>query len=54
MAEDEILQCPICHGGGQLSWDDTSEGLFPNLPLEGDTHVTACPACGGTGVANRH
>jgi len=53
MADDEILECPICHGGGQLSWDDTPEGLFPNLPLEGDTHVTTCPACGGTGVAKR-
>jgi len=52
MADNEILQCPICHGGGQLSWDDP-EGLFPNLPLEGDTHVTTCPACDGTGVANR-
>jgi hypothetical protein len=36
MADDDIVQCPICHGGGQISWDDTPDGLFPNLPLEGD------------------
>jgi hypothetical protein len=53
MAENEILQCPICHGGGLLSWDDSPEGLFPNVPLDGDTRVTTCPACDGTGVANR-
>jgi DnaJ-class molecular chaperone len=51
MADEGILQCPICHGGGQLSWDDTPEG--PTFLLKGDIRVTTCPACGGTGVANR-
>lgn len=51
MTEDEIVHCPICHGGGRISWDDTPDGLFPNLPIEGDTRVTTGLRRNGRGEA---
>ena len=44
MTEDEIVDCPICHGGGRISWDDTPDGLFPNLPIEGADVVPPSPS----------